>query len=320
MPLGVVQPGGALALCVAAVVEGAEDAHIVVGGATVCRSSRKGRGGLCAAAVSAATGVLLGARTFWLGRDDNSSSAATGGLSDWLAALPEGIVVAVAACGGATAAASLETGLTDALDKLVHGGNSNSEGSSPLEDGKSAGWTLVGWKGSGVQHWARRQNGSAASSKRCAVYAELLLPPTPPSADNASGTGPKTTQVELKDKLCLCPLQSVQARTAATPTVPVDTPSLPGATSPTTDGIRFPARGTCYRQGEPTVSVGPTLDLVNCPGWTTVLQAPEDGGETNTAEIDEERASTTLWRTTTVLPAVGGWHGDTKAFDDSPVW
>eukprot|EP00903_Cladosiphon_okamuranus_P017573 g16186.t1 len=273
-PLGVLQPGGANALCVAAVVESSGGASVLVGGATVSRLSGRGRRALCAAAVSSATGILLAAKTFVLGDPTESTEVTT-----WLTGLPEGTVVAIAAGGGRPANDStLDAGLGEALAGLA--------GDVGPDAVKSEVFALVGWKGAGQREWARRQHRASGvgGGGRCALYAELLLPPPPglAAADQAAGS----KQVELQDKLCLCPLRSAPA-----------------------DETLAPARGVCGRVGEPTVSVGPTVDLVDCPGWTTTLQAP----------LDVAVRPPAAWMVTAVYPAVGSMHDDTEEFDNAPV-
>lgn len=299
-PLAVLQPGGGHALCVAAVVERSGDASVLVGGATVSRLSGRGRGALCAAAVSAATGILLASKTFVLG----SNQADSAEVATWLAGLPEGTVVAVAAGGGNGGPANdptLDAGLTEALAGLAGDVGPDSPRDSTPGDAesesksKSRVFTLVGWKGSGQREWARcRHRAAGDGGGRCAVYAELLLTPPDRTADHVAG--PK--QVELQDKLCLRPLRS----------------------APGDETLACPARGVCRREGEPTVSVGPTVDLVDCPGWKTVLRAPQEVAAADDGAGNEPTCpAATAWMMTSVYPAVGETHEDTEEFDDGPV-
>lgn len=302
VPLGVFQPGGSLALCVAAVVERSGDASVLVGGATVCRLSARGRGALCAAAVSATTGVLRAAKTFVLCGPGESAE-----VVNWLADLPDGTVVAIAAGGGNKKDGALDAGLAEAVAGLVgHDADPDIEStnsSTPEEGNKSAAvFTLVGWKGKGdgPWEWARRQHQNTAGGNgdggRCALYTELLLTPPLLAADHVAT--PKL--VELKDKLCLCPLRSVPGDDS------VQTPPAP-------------ARGVCRRTGEPTVSVGPAIDLVDCPGWTTILQAPEEKATAPDGTEKKDPQPHAAWTVTAVYPAVGASHEDTDEFDDSPA-
>lgn len=288
-PLGVLQPGGGNSLCVAAVVERSGDSSVLVGGATVSRLSGRGRGALCAAAVSAATGILLAAKTFVLcGQADSAEVTA------WLAGLPEGTVVAIAAGGGGPQNDStLDAGLAEGLAGLARDVGPDGARESTSGETKSKVFALVGWKGAGQREWARRQHRTAGDGGgRRALYAELLLAPPDLTADHVAS--PK--QVELQDKLCLCPLRSA-----------------PG------DETIGPARGFCRRAGEPTVSVGPTIDLVDCPGWTTTLQAPQDVAATDGGAEKESACPPAAWMVTAVYPAEGETHEDTEEFDDGPV-
>lgn len=303
--MAVLQPGGGLALCVAAVVERSGDASVLVGGATVCRLSGGGRGrrgAVCVAAVSAATGVLLGANTFVLGSEADSAASA------WLDGLPDGAVVAVAAAGGGgqpKEQAGLGAGLTEAMVTQLFGDESPD---TDNDDGKSkpTAIAVVGLKKgpTGARRWARRQHRAEdGGGGRCALYAELLLPP--PASGRAAAV-----QVELQDKLSLCPLRSL----------PAEGDSL--TTAPSAAAVSAPVRGTCRRAGEPKVSVGPTVDLVDCPGWTTVLQVARDMSGVAFADDAEKEVSAVPpegWVVTTVHPAVGGTHEDTEEFDDGPV-
>lgn len=279
----------------------------------MCRLAGRGLAALCAAAVSPDTGTLLDAKTFVLGDGrvggDGSSTAAAAVVVDWLAGLPDGAMVAVAAGGGGTqnGAYSPDAGLADAMAKLV---GSDSHSSSPdAAEGKETtadsvptrGWfTLVGSKGSGPQKWARRQHGSTQENGGgCAVYAELVLPTAAPGVSNTE------TEIKLRNKLALCPLRSV--------------PGGDGAEAAAAAMLSAPVRGVCRREGEPTVSVGPALDLVDCPGWTTtVLKGSEK--ETGSDHVGGKASSIPVaWRAATVYPAVGGTHEDTEEFDDGPV-
>lgn len=313
VPLGVLRSGGGLALCVAAVVNGGGDASVLIGGTTVSRVASRGRAGICAAAVSAATGVLLDSRTFLL-RSEADYSTAIG----WLTDLPDGVVVSVAACGRASSDASLGSGLEKTLTNLVSSGCSDdAKIAETATDTKSRAWALIGWKGTGTQQWARRQYQGAENGKRCAVYAELMCNLPPLVADGASDTGTQPTQIELEGKLCLCPLNSLPAEAII---APVEIPSLRGSVVPAPVSLRddiiySPARGKCHRAGESAVLVGPTVDLVDCPGWTTVLQAP---GAASSGEGNQVLPPT-AWTVTTIYPAVGGWHHDTEGFDDGAV-
>lgn len=268
----------------------------------MCRLSGKGRGALCAAAVSAATGVLRAAKTFVLCGPSNSAEVGT-----WLADLPDGTVVAIAASGRTEKDGVLDAGLAEAMTGLVrHDADKDvksTKSSTPEGSSKSNVFTLVGWKGKGdgPREWARRQHRSKAGGDgdggRCALYTELLFTPPPVATDRV--TTPKL--VELKDKLCLCPLRSL----------PGDDP---------THTLPAPTRGVCRRAGEPTVSVGPAVDLVDCPGWTTVLQAPPE--EEATAADGTEKKDPhppAAWMVTAVYPVVGASHEDTEEFDDGPV-
>lgn len=291
------QPGGGTALCVAAAVERSGDASVLVGGATVSRLSGRGRGALCAAAVSAATGILLASKTFVL--CDRADSAE---VTAWLAGLPEGTVVAAAGGGsgggGSENDSKLDAGLAEALAGLAGGdAGPNAAGESTPGDAESKVFALVGWKGAGRRDWARRQHRAAGDGGgRCALYTELLLPPRVLTTDPTAVVGP--TQVELKDKLCLCPLRSA---------------------APGDEALALaPARGFCRRAGEPMVSVGPAVDLVDCPGWTTTLQAPQDVAATDGVE-SEPACPPAAWMVTSVYPAVGEAHEDTEEFDDGPV-
>lgn len=289
--MGALQQGGSLALCVAAVVEGSGDASVLVGGKVVNRLSGKGKGALCAAVVSATTGVVLDARTFSLGSAADSSE-----MAEWFADLPDRSVIVVAAGGRGGKTGVPDRRFAKIMNELV----GDEEAS---EDRRATSWTLLGWKGAGTQQWARRQD--RTSGKRCALYVELLLsPPQSRTDDNAVGTRPAFTQVEFKDKICVCPLMSLQSQTTVLP-----------------DDATSPARGICYRDGEPTELVGPNVDLVDCVGWTTMLQTrrayentAESGGENKLEEL-----VATAWTVTTVSPALGGWHDDTERFDDGAV-
>eukprot|EP00752_Nemacystus_decipiens_P003103 g2874.t1 len=295
-PLGVLQaPAGggasANALCVAAVVERSGDASVLVGGATASRLSGRGRGALCAVAVSSASGILLAAKTFVLGGEGSSAE-----VTAWLAGLPEGTVVAIAAGGGGPEnGPALDAGLAEALAGLAEDVVPDAAATeSTPGNTKSRAFALVGWKGPGRREWARRQHrasgpdsGGGGGGGRTALYAELLLAPPDLTADQAA-ISPK--QVELQDKLCVCPLRSA----------PGDETLAPAA----------PARGFCRREGEPTVSVGPAVDLVDCPGWTTTLQAPLESNAVSPPAA---------WMVTSVIPAVGETHEDTEEFDDGPV-
>lgn len=255
------------------------------------RLSGRGRGALCAIAVSSAAGILLAAKTFVLGDEGGSAEVAA-----WLAGLPEGTIVAIAAGGGGPEDDStLDAGLAEALAGLAGDVGPDAEAeSTPPGSTKSKSFALVGWKGAGQREWARRQHWtSGAGGGRCALYAELLLAPPDLGADQVA-TDPK--QVELQDKLCLCPLRSA-----------------PG------DETLASARGFCRREGEPTVSVGPTVDLVDCPGWTTTLQAPQDVAAADGAENEPSCSPAAAWMVTSVFPAVGETHEDTEEFDDGPV-
>ena len=316
VPLGALQPGGGLALCVGAVVERSGDASVLVGGTAVSRLSGRGRGALCAAAVSAATGFLLATKTFVFGGGGGGGRADAAEVTAWLAGLPDGAVVAMAAGGGGGGGgeqdSSIDPGLAEAIAGLVGpdatpegGGGGGGGSSSSSSSSKSRAFALVGWKGPGEREWARRQHrGAGDRGGRCALYAELLL-----AAEHVAGSG----QVELQDKLCLCPLRSGDAEPAAPAPAP-------------------PARGACRREGEPTVLVGPTLDPVHCPGWTTVLQAPGGADAAAAAAGDAAAAVATdvdgdkkvppppaAWMVTAVSSAVGGTHEDTQEFDDGPV-
>lgn len=285
----------------------------------MCRLSGRGRAALCAAAVSAGTGVLLDAKTFLLGDGQDDGSAAAASVTDWLAGLPDGAVVAVASGGGGgggphKGSAGLDAGLAEAVAKLV-GDNSSSNSNPNSAEGKptgvdssapTKGFTLVGSKSATPQNWARCQHRGTqdGNAGRCAVYAELVVPPAP--ADLVEN--PATLQIELRDKLALCPLRSVPGDND-------DAPSARASVALSAPGVR----GLCRREGEPTVSVGPALDLVDCPGWTTtVLKAPEEAGATDDAEKKGSPAPA-AWRVATVRPAVGGTHEDTEEFDDGPV-
>lgn len=314
VPMASLQPGGGLALCVAAVVERSGDASVLVGGATVCRLSGGGRGhrgAVCVAAVSATTGVLLGANTFVIGSEADSTAAA------WLDGLPDGTVVAVAAAAGGQPKeqAGLGAGLTEAmLTKLFGKGSPDTD----ADDGKSkppddestpTAIAVVGLKKgpTGARRWARRQHrGEDGGGGRCALYAEILLPP--PASGRAAAV-----QVELQDKLSLCPLRSL----------PAEDDAAAATTTPSAAAVSASARGTCRRAGEPTVLVGPAVDLVDCPGWTTVLQVPGDmAGAASADDAEKEEVSAVPpvgWVVTTVHPAVGGTHEDTEEFDDGPV-
>lgn len=247
---------------------------------------------MCAAAVSSATGILLGAQTFVLGGEKYSAEVTT-----WLAGLPEGTVVAIAAGGGGGPenGSALDSALVEALAGLAEDVGPDAATESTAGGTKSKVFALVGWKGAGQRKWARRQHRTAGAGGggRCALYAELLLtPPSDLAADHAASPG----QVELQDKLCLCPLRSAAGDEA----------------------LVAPARGVCRREGEPTVSVGPTVDLVDCPGWTTTLQAPRDVAAADGAE-NEPMCSPAAWTMTSIFPAVGQTHEDTEEFDDGPV-
>ncbi|CAN0149633.1 unnamed protein product, partial [Ectocarpus sp. 13 AM-2016] len=159
----------------------------------------------------------------------------------------------------------------------------------------------------GARRWVRRQHrGEDGGGGRCALYAEILLPP--PASGRAAAV-----QVELQDKLSLCPLRSL----------PAEGDAVAATTTPSAAPVSAPARGTCRRGGEPTVSVGPAVDLVDCPGWTTVLQVPGDmAGVASADDAGKEEVSVVPpvgWVVTTVHPAVGGMHEDTEEFDDGPV-
>ncbi|CAM9281638.1 unnamed protein product [Ectocarpus sp. 8 AP-2014] len=257
VPMAVLQPGGGLALCVAAVVERSGDASVLVGGATVCRLSGGGRvygGAVCVAAVSATTGVLLGANTFVLGSEADSAAAA------WLDGLPDGAVVAVAAATGGQRKdqAGLGPGLTEAMLTQLFGEGSpdtdDADGKSkpPDDDSTPTAIAVVGLKKgpTGARRWARRQHRSEdGGGGRCALYAEILLPP--PASGRAAAV-----QVELQDKLSLCPLRSL----------PAEGDAAAATTTPSAAAVSASARGTCRRAGEPTVSVGPAVDLI--VGWS----------------------------------------------------
>lgn len=314
VPMGVLQQRGGLAFCVAAVVERAGDVSVLVGGATVCQLSGKACGAVCAAAVSAETGVLVDARAFLLRNEANSLV-----ITEWLDDLPDGVVVVVAAGGAANTATCLDPVLAEAMAKLVCNGHSDAEQSAKPQPGKSTAWSLLGWKGNGNQHWARCQRGSSGSGKRCALYAELLLTLPHVAKDRASGTGPEPAQIELKDKLCLCPLNSLQSQTEA---ASGDSPSLrctelPASAASVGVATGLPGRGQCFREGELAVSVGPTIDVVDCVGWTTVLLTPEDCANADVAISGEEKVA--AWAVAAVSAAVGGWHEDTMGFDDGVV-
>ncbi|CAN0115449.1 unnamed protein product [Ectocarpus sp. 12 AP-2014] len=314
VPMASLQPGGGLALCVAAVVERSGDASVLVGGTTVCRLSEGGRGhrgAVCVAAVSATTGVLLGANTFVLGTEADSAAEA------WLDGQPDGAVVAVAAAGGGQSKeqAGLGAGLTEAMLAQLFGEGSPDtdadDGKSKPSDDESTSTAIavVGFKKgpTGARRWARRQHrGEDGGGGRCALYAEILLPP--PASGRAAAV-----QVELQDKLSLCPLRSL----------PAEGDAAAATTTPSAAAGSAPARGTCRRAGEPTVSVGPAVDLVDCPGWTTVLQVPGDmAGVASADDAGNEEVSAVPpvgWVVTTVHPAVGGTHEDTEEFDDGPV-
>ena len=301
--MGVLQPGGGLALCVAAVEERNGDASVLVGGATVCRLSGGGRGALCAAAVSATGGVLIDARTFPLCIDTDCAA-----ISAWVSNLPDGTVVVIAAGGGSNTAASLGDGLAKEMTKLVYGDRSDANGSETAGIGKSKKFALLGWKGIGSPKWARRQDQGSGNGRLFALYADLLFSSHSASVNRA----PEPRQVELKDKMCLHPLRSHHGLATASPR---EAPPLGGD-----GGVALPVRGICYRAGEPTVSVGPIVDLVDCAGWTTVLQAPEATADANVFDAEGDNASpTSAWMVTVAHPAAGGWHDDTIAFDDGAV-
>lgn len=303
VPLGVSQPRVGLALCVAAVEERNGDASVLVGGATVCQLSGDGRGALCAAAVSATAGVLVDARTFPL-RFETDCAA----IVAWVSGLPDAVVVVIAAGGGSNAAASLGAGLGEEMAKLVYDDGSYAKGGETAGVGKSSRFALVGWKGAGSPKWARRQDQDSGEGRRFALYADLLFIPPSASANRA----PEPRQVELKDKMCLSSLRSYHGQATASPR---EAPPLGGD-----EGIALPVRGICYSAGEPTVSVGPVIDLIDCAGWTTVLQAPEATADANVLDAEGNNVSpTSAWVVTTAHPAVGGWHDDTVAFDDGAV-
>lgn len=301
--LGVLQPGGGLALCVAAVEERNGDASVLVGGATVCRLSGGGRGALCAAAVSATAGVLVDARTFPLCIETDCAAIAA-----WVSDLPDGVVVVIAAGGASNAAASLGAGLAEEMAKLVYDDRSDAQRSETAGGDKSTKFALVGWKGVGSPKWTRRQDQGSGNGRCFALYADLVF--SPPSA--SVNPSPEPRQVELKNKMCLCPLRSHHGQAAASPRE-----ALPLGGD---GGFALPVRGICYRAGEPTVSVGPVVDLVECAGWTTVLQAPEATADANVSDAEGGDASpTSAWMVAVAHPAAGGWHDDTVAFDDGAV-
>lgn len=291
---------------------------ILVGGAKACHSPGNAHGALCAGAVSSTTGVLLDARAFSL-RTEEGSSALTAELPEWLDNLPNGVVVCVACGSGrATSAAALADGLKGALENLLHGDQDDAADSRAVRKlTGTTGWTLVGWKGAGVPEWGRCQDHNAGYGKRSALYAELIFPPPAPSAvEQYPGASSKSMKIELEGKLCLSPLCSLPDEAqmpapAAMPDVissPVDSVQK---STPTAEGTKLPARGLCYRPGESTVTVGPTIDLVDCPGWTTVLSAPSD-----TDNLEGRKAlPSAVWRVTTVSPAMGVWRPHTTPFD-----
>lgn len=300
VPLGVLQPGVGLALCVAAVEERNGDASVLVGGATVCGLSGGGRGVLCAAAVSATAGVLVDARTFPLCVETDCAA-----IVAWVSGLSDGVVVVIAAGGGSNAAASLGAGLEQEMAKLVYDGGSYAKGSETGGGGKSTKFALIGWKGAGLPKWARRQDQGSGEGRRFALYADLLF--IPPST--SSNRAPEPRQVELKGKMCLSPLRSYHGQATASPK---EAPPLGGD-----EGVVLPVRGICYCAGEPTVSVGPVVDLIDCAGWTTVLQATADATVSDTE--GNKPSPTSAWVVTIAHPAAGGWHDDTVAFDDGAV-
>lgn len=327
-PLGVLQPRGGLALTIAAVVgeAGRGGASVLVGGATV--SQADGRQTLCIAAVSGTTGMLLDSRGFTL-RDSKDSSDS---VVTWLAELPDGVIVAVAASGVPTGGDSSHKGLEQAIRVLVGDSTDQSKSEELLTSqdigGGNSSWTLVGWKGPGEQKWARRQHGSASDGKksRCELFVELIVPPLkPPPAiadDEAIDRLSNLTQIELKNRLCVNPLRSIQGLAE---TSGAAIPSLRGSTTPPASVVAeeepsFPARGVCFKDGEPTVIVGPSVELVDCKGWTTVLQAPaeREGSRVGEGAGDSPR-DPLAWRVTSVSAAVGGWHDDTESFDDAVV-
>ena len=314
-PLGQLQPGGGLGLCVAAVVEGPMEASVLVGGVTVCRLSGNTQGALCAGAVCSMTGLLLDARTFSM-QNSEETSTLTAELPEWLDDLPDDVVVAVACSSGKASGstAALAEELEGTLKKVVHGSHANAAGNSAAREGKVVtgyGWTLVGWKGADVPEWARRQEHPAGCGKRSALYVELLFsPPALPSGESSTPAAPafEERKVELENKMCLTPLRSLPAQAEAG--AEASAPAFPP------EAIKFPARGMCHRAGEPTVSIGPIVDLVDCPGWTTVLSAPKDRLEADMAGEGGGKASpSAVWRVTTVAPAVGAWRPHTKPFD-----
>lgn len=335
-PLGVLQqPGGGLSLSVAAVLSddgGRAGGSVLVGGANVCRA--KGRRVLCATAVSASTGVLVDSRVFFGGVGGPTS--ASDAVVAWLSRLPDSVVIAVAASGWATAidSAHEKSGFEAAMNALVGGGNSGDGSPAAGGQGKGGSWTLLGWKGMGSHKWARRQyrdgNTGNESGSRCASYVELFFCrplPENAAAENTAGAAPKPTRVELQDKLCVTPLSSWQAPQALqAPQAEEVTPSLcgsvktvaPVASAPAvaaaavheSNACCFPVRGICFREGEPVVSVGPTVELVECKGWSTVLEACSAGSEDSVVDVG-------AWRLTTVSAAFGGCHDDTERFDDA---
>lgn len=312
-PLGQLQPGGGIGLCVAAVVEGFGEALILVGGVEACHSRGNANGSLCAGAISSTTGVLLDARAFSLQTEEGSSTL-TADLPEWLDNLPNGVVVCVACGRGrASSAAALADGLKGALEKILHG----AADSIARKVMGTTGWTLVGWKGEGIPEWGRCQDHNAGYGKRSALYAELIFPPPAPSAvEQYPDASSNSRQIKLEGKLCLSPLCSLpdedQVPTpAATPDVvssPVD--SVQKSTL-TAEGTKLSTRGLCYRPGESTVMVGPMIDLVDCPGWTTVLSAPHDKDNLK----GRKTSPSAVWRITAVPSAMGVWRPHTTRFD-----
>lgn len=313
-PLGQLQPGGGLGLCVAAVVEGFGEALILVGGVKACHSRGNAHGSLCAGAISSTTGVLLDARAFSLQTEEGSPTL-TAELPEWLDNLPNGIVVCVA-CGRGrdSSVAALADGLKGALEKILHGAADSRDARKVTG---TTGWTLVGWKGEGVPEWGRCQDHNAGYGKRSALYAEFIFPPPAPSAvGQYPDASSESRKIKLEGKLCLSPLCSLpdEAQVPA-PTAPLDVVSSPvdsvQKSTPTAEGTKVSARGLCYRPGESTVMVGPMIDLVDCPGWTTVLSAPHDKDN-----LEGWKASpSAVWRVTAVPPAMGVWRPHTTTFD-----
>lgn len=344
-PLVVLHSGGGLSLSIAAVLADGNraGASVLVGGAAIGQAD--GRRVLCAGAVSGATGTLLDSRVFVNGAGGEDGATSSSAVVAWLGSQPGDVVIAMAASGWATATdETVDSGFEEALRALLIGG----DGSGDLSDGGKSqaspaasngdSWTLLGWKGAVGQKWTRRQYVASAGNKkgaRCATYLELFLPPTNPSTTASSadtcGSAPEPVPVELKDRLCLTPLCSTRDP-AVTPPPPPQAdestrPSLRGSVKPSTapytavveDGPAFPTRGVCFRDGEPAVSVGPDIDLVDCKGWTTVLKgrAVGSGVSGGGGKVEPRSAEVAAWRVTTVSAAVGGWHDDTEKFDDA---